>query len=73
MTSEEARRRLEASTRFEIRAGLVWLRDLPGWRSAAEPAPDARADAGVPAGGDAAGSKGSARRRTEAATGVDAA
>jgi hypothetical protein len=73
MTSDEARRRLEASTRFEVRAGLVWLRDPRAWRAAAEPARDARADPGVPARGDAGGSKGGARRRTEAATGVDAA
>jgi hypothetical protein len=72
MTTEEARRRLEASTRFEIRSGLVWLRDPRRWRAAAEPAPDARADPGVPARGDAGGSRGGARRGPEAATGVDA-
>jgi hypothetical protein len=44
MISDEARRQLEASTGFEIRDGLVWLRD-PRWAGAGlRAAPDAEAD-----------------------------
>lgn len=45
MTGDEARRRLAASTRFEIRAGLVWLRELRWGRAAVDAVPGTRADA----------------------------
>jgi hypothetical protein len=57
MTGDEARRRLEASTRFEIRSGLVWLRDLRWWIAVAGPAPAANAAVGGPDPADASGSR----------------
>ena len=35
MTQQEARRRVEATTRFEVRAGSVWLREVR-WLRAVE-------------------------------------
>ena len=36
MTYEEARRRLEATTRFDLRDGYVWLREVRWLRAAEE-------------------------------------
>ena len=36
MTYEEARRRLEAKTRFDLRDGYVWLREVRWLRAAEE-------------------------------------
>jgi hypothetical protein len=52
MTGDEARRRLVASTGFEIRAGLVWLRELRWLGAVAESARE-RGGGGAIAQGDA--------------------